>query len=60
MAAFMKGYESQTYALLRIVTGFVFLWHGSQKLLGFPGTSPGEAPACRHHPVLAPARPAAA
>jgi putative oxidoreductase len=32
MAAFMKGYESQSYALLRIVTGFVFLWHGSQKL----------------------------
>ena len=45
MAAFMKGYESQTYALLRIVTGSVFLWHGSQKLFGFPGTSPGEAPA---------------
>lgn len=45
MAAFMKGYESQTYALLRIVTGFVFLWHGSQKLFGFPGTAPGEAPA---------------
>ena len=44
MAAFMKGYESQTYALLRIVTGFVFLWHGSQKLFGFPGTMPGEAP----------------
>ncbi|MBX2813877.1 MAG: DoxX family protein [Myxococcales bacterium] len=33
---FMKSYSEQTYALLRIITGFLFLWHGSQKLLGFP------------------------
>jgi putative oxidoreductase len=45
MAAFMKPYEAQTYALLRIVSGFPFLWHGSQKLLGFPGEVPAEAPA---------------
>lgn len=36
MAAFMRRYSSQTYALMRIVTGFLFLWHGSQKLLGYP------------------------
>ena len=36
MAQFMTGYTTQTYALLRIVAGFLFLWHGSQKLLGFP------------------------
>ena len=29
--------ESIAYATLRIVAGFLFLWHGSQKLLGFPG-----------------------
>ena len=40
MAAFMKPYESQTYALMRIVAGFLFLWHGSQKLFKFPGTLP--------------------
>lgn len=34
---FMRAYEPQTYALLRIVTGFLFLWHGMQKLFGFPG-----------------------
>ena len=45
MATFMHPYEPQTYALLRIVTGFLFLWHGMQKLLGFPGAPPGEAPA---------------
>lgn len=36
MVSFMKSYEQQTYALLRIVSGFVFLFHGTQKLLGFP------------------------
>ena len=36
MAGFMRPYESHTYALMRIVTGLLFLWHGSQKLLGFP------------------------
>ncbi len=33
---FMQRFEPQTYALLRIITGFLFFWHGSQKLLGFP------------------------
>jgi putative oxidoreductase len=37
MATFMRSYEPQTYALLRIVSGFLFLWHGMQKLFGFPG-----------------------
>jgi putative oxidoreductase len=36
MAAFMKKYEGETYALMRIVMGFLFLWHGTQKLFGFP------------------------
>ena len=33
---FMRGFEGQTYALLRIVTGFLFFWHGVQKLFGYP------------------------
>lgn len=44
MPAFMRGYESQTYALMRIVTGLLFLWHGTQKLFGYPADVP-EAPA---------------
>ena len=44
MAAFMKPYEAQAYALLRIVAGLLFLWHGSQKLFGFPADAP-DAPA---------------
>jgi putative oxidoreductase len=46
MEKFLGKYEPYIYALLRIVTGFLFLWHGSQKLLGFPPqqTPPGSAP----------------
>src|SRR5262245_64579146 len=44
MATFMQSYDSQTYALMRIVAGFLFLWHGSQKLLGFPGGLPEGVP----------------
>lgn len=44
MAAFMKPYSGEAYAALRIVTGLLFLWHGTQKLLGFPGEASG-APA---------------
>lgn len=29
-------FETVAYAALRIVAGFMFLWHGSQKLLGVP------------------------
>jgi putative oxidoreductase len=45
MAAFMKNYNNQTYAALRIVVGFLFMWHGASKLFGFPVPPPGEAPA---------------
>src|SRR5262245_3604875 len=44
MATFMQSYDSQTYTLLRIIAGFLFLWHGSQKLLGFPGGLPEGVP----------------
>jgi putative oxidoreductase len=45
MASFMSGYEAQSYALLRIVSGFLFMWHGTSKVLGFPMPPPAEAPA---------------
>jgi len=45
MKHFMSRYNSQCYALMRIVAGFLFLWHGAQKLFGIPSAIPGEAPA---------------
>ena len=37
MAGFMASYTDQTYALMRIVLGLLFLCHGGAKLFGFPG-----------------------
>jgi putative oxidoreductase len=45
MPNFLRPYESQAYALLRIVAGFLFLWHGMQKILGIPSPPPPGAPA---------------
>jgi putative oxidoreductase len=48
MAGFMRSYEGETYALFRIVVGFLFFWHGSQKILGIPPLPPelaAQAPA---------------
>jgi putative oxidoreductase len=42
---FLSAWSRHLYAVLRIVSGFTFLWHGSQKLLGFPAGMPGDAPA---------------
>jgi len=40
----MKQFGGETYSLLRIVAGLLFLSHGLQKLFGFPLPSP-DAPA---------------
>jgi putative oxidoreductase len=42
--AFMSQFSSQTHALLRIVAGLLFLWHGASKLLDFPVPASAEAP----------------
>ncbi len=45
MTQFMAPHAEKLYAVMRIVFGFTFLWHGSQKLFGFPGGTPEGAPA---------------
>ena len=42
MAIFMQRFGGQTYALMRIVSGFLFIWHGTNKLFDFP--KPSTAP----------------
>ena len=41
---FLDNLRDPIWALLRIMTGAMFLWHGSAKLFGFPAAAP-EAPA---------------
>jgi putative oxidoreductase len=42
---FLDSYRQQIYALARIVIGFLFACHGSQKLFGVLGGAPAEMPA---------------
>lgn len=37
---FLDQSKLHLYALLRIVTGFLFLWHGTQKFIDFPKPGP--------------------
>jgi len=32
---FLDRYKEYSYTLLRIVTGYLFMWHGTQKILDF-------------------------
>ncbi len=45
MQFFLKRFGGEIFALMRIMTGFLFLWHGSMKLFGFPPGMPAGAPA---------------
>ena len=42
MKKFLGKYSDQTYAMLRIVAGFLFLCHGAQKILGLLGGADGD------------------
>jgi len=41
---FLKPYTEQLYALLRIISGLMFMLHGMQKIFGLFGGVPAEAP----------------
>ena len=45
MTFFTERYSNQIYAALRFVTGFLFIWHGTNKLFGFPTPYTHELPA---------------
>ena len=52
MDGFLGRYATYIYAIMRIVVGFLFMWHGSQKLLGFP-QGPGAPPSEGLSPLMA-------
>ncbi len=41
MNEFWTNWQPKILSILRIIVGFLFLWHGSQKLLGFPTSGGG-------------------
>jgi putative oxidoreductase len=45
MASVKWSFNSSAYALMRGAAGFLFLWHGAQKLFGFPAPMPPGVPA---------------
>ena len=45
MSFLTERYSNQIYAALRFVTGFLFVWHGTNKLFGFPKPYTHELPA---------------
>jgi len=44
MPTFVTRFTPQAYALMRIVAGLLFLFHGTQKLFGWPAPSHGGSP----------------
>ncbi|MGE5313747.1 MAG: DoxX family protein [Acidobacteriota bacterium] len=44
MLTLLSRYEPQLYAVLRCAAGFLFLWHGSQKLFDVPPAAHPFAP----------------
>lgn len=53
MERFLGRYSPYIYAILRIVTGFLFLMHGTQKVLGFPYRPPSPAPTSPPSQIMA-------
>ena len=41
MNSFLASWSPRMLSVLRIITGFLFLWHGSQKLFNFPPAAQG-------------------
>jgi putative oxidoreductase len=43
MSELLTAWQPKILSVLRFMTGFLFLWHGTQKLLGFPPSGqPGD------------------
>lgn len=36
MSEFLNSWSPRVLSILRMITGFLFIWHGTQKLFGYP------------------------
>lgn len=43
MNEFLNGWSQRVLSILRFIAGFLMIWHGSQKLFGFPIALPAGA-----------------
>ncbi len=41
MSEFLNSWAPRMLSVLRFITGFLFMWHGTQKLFGFPPSEGG-------------------
>jgi putative oxidoreductase len=41
MNEFLTAWSPRILSVLRIITGFLFIWHGTQKLFGYPASAQG-------------------
>lgn len=41
MNSFLNDWSPRVLSVLRIITGFLLLWHGSQKLFNYPASAQG-------------------
>ena len=55
MEKYLGRFSPHIYAILRIVSGFLFVWHGMQKLFNFPPATlpPGSAAPSGISPLMA-------
>ncbi len=44
MNEYLSGWSPRILSVLRFITGFLFLWHGSQKLFNFPPSAAAGGP----------------
>ena len=51
MASFMRPFESQAYAVFRIVTGLLFLWHGMPEAVRLPRADAARVQPAGVHPL---------
>jgi putative oxidoreductase len=54
MNEFLTAWQPRALSLLRFIAGFLFVWHGTQKLFNYPAGQPGTEFSLTHFTTLSP------